>query len=101
MSIEIVQNSNTPSILSSATAIASRIATGGRRGWGIQNLGINALFVRMGDTASTTVFHIVLKAGTADDDGLGGSYEEMNGSVFQGLISVAGTTPRYVIREYI
>ena len=100
--MEIVQNSNTPSIVTSAgTVIASRITSGGRRGWAIQNVGQNPVFIRMGDTASSTVFHKVLKAGTADSDGLGGSYEELNGAVFQGLISIAGTTPKIVVLEYI
>lgn len=73
---------------------------GGRRGWSIQNVGTKPIFVLMGGTASSTVFHIVLKAGTGASDGLGGSIEEKSGAVFQGSISVAGTTPKVVVTEY-
>lgn len=91
------QNSNTPSIITSAgTALAANKA---RIGWSIQNLGTNPLFVRLGDTASTTVFHFVLKAGTGQDDGNGGLLTNMDGTVFTGLISIAGTSPRCVVTE--
>lgn len=91
------QNSNTPSIITSAgTALAANKA---RLGWSIQNLGTNPLFVRLGDTASTTVFHFVLKAGTGQDDGNGGLLTNMDGTVFTGLISIAGTSPRCVVTE--
>ena len=90
------QAANTPEILDTATAIASNTA---RAGWMIQNLGTNPLFVRMGDSASTTVFHIVLKAGTANDDGTGGIISQMEGTVYTGIITVAGTTPRYTVTE--
>lgn len=90
-------NVNTPSIMSSATALASNQA---RVGWTIQNLGTNALFVCMGGTASTTVFHTVLKAGTGNDDGSGGSVGQEQGVVFTGAITVAGTSPRYTVTEF-
>lgn len=90
-------NSNTPSILTSAgIAIASNNA---RIGWSIQNLGTNPLFVLLGNGASTTVFHYVLKGGTASDDGLGGSITFTNGTVYSGIVSVAGTTPRFTVLE--
>lgn len=87
---------NTPSIQSSATALA---ANSDRRGWAIQNLGQNALYVLKGTGASTTVFHRVLKAGTANDDGTGGSVNESIGAVYTGPITIAGTTPRYTVEE--
>ena len=90
-------NVNTPSIMSSATALASNPA---RTGWFIQNLGTNALFVRMGGTASTSVFHTVLKAGTGNDDGSGGSVGQEQGVVFTGIITIDGTSPRYVAIEF-
>lgn len=89
-------NSNTPSILTDTTGLASNTA---RIGWMIQNLGQNALFVRLGSGASTSVFHVVLRAATANDDGTGGSYSQMEGVVYTGTISVAGTSPRYVLTE--
>lgn len=87
---------NTPAIKTDATALASNTH---RIGWMIQNVGTNPLFVRLGDTASDTVFHFVLKGGTGDKDGLGGSYEQMKGAIFTGIITVAGTSPKYVVLE--
>jgi len=89
-------NANTPSIASAATAIAANTA---RIAWTIQNLGTNALFVRLGSGASTTVFHFVLKAGTANDDGLGGICSDAEGVVYTGIITIAGTSPRYTVLE--
>lgn len=89
--------SNTPSIASAATALASNPA---RIGWYIQNLGTNALFVLLGAGASTTVFHKVLKAGAGNDDGSGSEWGQLAGVVYTGLISVAGTSPRYVVLEH-
>ena len=90
------QNSNTPSIASDATALAANPA---RVAWSIQNCGINALFVRLGAGASSSLFHVVLKAGTGNDDGSGGSMAQEAGTVYTGIITVAGTSPRYVVLE--
>ena len=73
------QSANTPSIASAATAITSNAARGG---WNIQNLGTNVLFVRLGASASTTVFHFALQAGTGNDDGTGGSVSQTDGVVY-------------------
>ena len=92
-----VGSANTPAIVTSAgTAIAANDARGA---WMIQNVGTNALFVNYGGTASSTVFHVVLKGGTGDSDGLGGSISQESGVVFTGAISVAGTTPKFVVTE--
>lgn len=99
--ISPIEKSNTPSIVTTEGEVLSDRGAGGRRGWSIQNVGQNPVFVRMGGTASSSVFHIVLKAGTADSDGLGGSIEEKVGAVFQGSITIAGTTPKVVVTEYI
>lgn len=90
-------NVNTPAIVSAATALASNPA---RVGWFIQNLGTNTLYVCMGGTASTTVFHAALKAGTGNDDGSGGSIGQETGIIFTNAITVAGTSPRYVCTEF-
>lgn len=90
-------NINTPSIASSTTALASNPA---RVGWYIQNLGQNALYVLMGAGASTSVFHIVLKASTSNDDGSGGSTGQETGIIYTGIITLAGTSPRYVCTEF-
>lgn len=89
-------SSNTPTIASSATAIA---ANSGRLGFSIQNLGTNALFVLFGSGASTSVFHVVLKASTGNDDGSGGSVSQTAGAVYTGIITIAGTSPRYTALE--
>ncbi len=90
-------NVNTPSIMSASTALVSNPA---RVGWTIQNLGTNELFVLMGSGASTSVFHNVLKKGTGNDDGTGGSTGQEQGVVYTGIITVAGTSPRYTVVEF-
>lgn len=87
---------STPSIASSTTALAANTA---RIGWFIQNLGTNTLYVRRGAGASTTVFDFALKAGTGNDDGTGGTASEGAGLCWTGIISIAGTSPRYVATE--
>ncbi len=96
MIIRSASTANTPSILGTATAIA---ANASRSAWSIQNLGTNALYVRLGDNATTSVFHFVLKAGSVNDDGTGGSVSQTSGSVYVGKITVAGVNPRYAVME--
>jgi hypothetical protein len=90
-------NVNSPSIMSDSTALASNPA---RVGWTIQNLGQNELYVLMGSGASTSVFHNVLKKGTANDDGTGGSTGQEQGVIYTGIITIAGSSPRYVCTEF-
>lgn len=90
------QNSNTPAIVSGATALEANPA---RVAWSIQNLGTNALFVRLGAGGSSSVFHVVLKAGSVNDDGTGGAVSQEAGAVYNGIITIAGTSPRYVVTE--
>lgn len=90
------QVTNVPSIQSSSTALN---ANAGRMGWFIQNLGTNTLYVLLGSGASTTVFHIPLKAGTSNDDGTGGSCSQETGIIYTGIITIAGTSPRYTVLE--
>lgn len=99
---------NTPSIATATGKVldARQSVAGGkvsklRRAWRIQNVGTNALFVRFGGAASSAVFHSVLKGGTGNSDGNGGSISEEGSSVFQGEIYVAGTSPKYVVTELI
>lgn len=91
------QNVNTPSIQSSATALAANAA---RVGWSILNCGQNTLYVLMGTGASTTVFHVPVKGGTANDDGSGGSVGQEQGVIYTGIITIAGTSPRYTVVEF-
>jgi hypothetical protein len=89
---------NVPAIVASAGVALA--ANDDRNSWSIQNVGQNPLFINLGSTASATVFHIVLKGGTADSDGTGGSCsEDGSGTVYTGPITVAGTTPKFVVRE--
>lgn len=87
---------NTPSIASAVTVMTNNPA---RAAWQIQNLGTNPLFVLLGPAASVTVFHAVLKGGTGNDDGLGASMSQNTGTVYTGIVTIAGTTPRYVVLE--
>lgn len=84
--------SNTPIVSGSATAIDANSA---RIGWSIQNLGTSTLFVKLGASASLSSFHYALKGGSANDDGNGASISQMDGVVYTGIITVAGT-PRYI-----
>lgn len=65
----------------------------------IQNLGTTALFVKFGASASSTDFDLVLKAGSAADDGLGGvvSFDTLS---YTGVISVAGTPVRCTATDF-
>lgn len=89
---------NVPSILTSAGVVL--LSNERRVGWTIVNLGTNPLYVCMGTTASTTVFHVPLKAASVADDGTGGSTGQEEGVVYTGAISVAGTSPRFVVTEF-
>lgn len=90
------QTANTPAILSVDTALADNPKRGAFQ---IQNLGTNPLFVLLGDGATSSVFHAVLKGGSINDDGLGASFSQSNGCVYTGKITIAGTSPRYTVLE--
>lgn len=97
--IHSVKIANTPAILTPTTGdtvLAENIARGA---FTIQNLGTNPLFVRLGAGATTAVFHIVLRGGSQNDDGSGGTLSMEAGTVYYGPISVAGTSPRLVVTE--
>lgn len=68
---------------------------GSRRTMIVQNLGTNPLYVKFGDSASTTDFDVILKGGASNDDGAGGVFLEDTLS-YQGIVSIAGTSPRCV-----
>jgi len=57
------------------------------------------LFVKFGSGATTSVFHVVLKAGTANDDGTGAGGEQRDGLIYTGIVTIAGTSPRYTVTE--
>lgn len=89
------QNVNTPSIQTGATALAANPA---RLFWQMQNVGQGPIRVCLGGTASATVFHFVLKGGSADNDGLG-AISAIELSSFTGAVTIDGTTPKYVVLE--
>ncbi len=86
---------NTPAI--ATTGGDALTANTSRKRLSIQNVGTNPLFVRFGTGASATVFHIILKGGTADSDGLGGILTDDS---WTGVVSVFGTSPKYVVTEW-
>lgn len=90
--------SSAPTIASAAIALP---ANTNRGGFIIQNLGANPLFVRFGAGASTTEFSFILRASSLADDGTGGIFTTNQGTVWTGIISIAGTTPRYVATDLI
>lgn len=85
---------NTPSIVTSGGDVIALNAS--RKSWGVQNLGTNPLFVRMATGASSTVFHIVLMGGIANDDGTGGYFTD---DTYTGVVSATGTSPRFTVTE--
>lgn len=89
-------NSNTPAIISTATALAANTK---RLAFGIQNVGTNPLFVLLGSGCTSSIFHKVLKAGTGNSDGLGGSWDMAEGVIYTGIITIAGTSPLYTVLE--
>ena len=58
----------------------------------IQNLDTDALFVRRGTGATSSLFNYVLQGGGAADDGTGGALVIDD---FVGVVSFAGTSVRY------
>lgn len=95
--IERTAGINTPAIQTSGGTILSEDIN--RAGFIIQNVGTNPLFVRLGAGASTSLFHVVLAGGTGADDGTGGIFRMTEGTVYYGDVSVAGTSPRFVVTE--
>lgn len=99
-----VEVSKLPKASSANTVSAVATATGdiissnsSRKGWGIQNCGTNPIFIYMKTGASSTVFHKILPGGVSDSDGRGGSFDD---TVYTGVVSLAGTSPKYTFYEY-
>lgn len=90
------QVSSTSQIASATTAAEPNTA---RISYVIFNLGTNPLFVKEGASATTSDFSYVLAAGSSNDNGTGGAYESPSTQVYTGVITIAGTSPRYVIVE--
>lgn len=87
---------NTPTVQTAATALAANTA---RIAWSIQNQGTNVLYVLLGAGATTSVYHYTLKACSVAADGTGGSLAMETGTVYNGIITVAGTSPSYTCAD--
>lgn len=76
---------------------AGTIASGGMAF--IQNLDDAAVYVKLGAGATSSDFSFVLSAGTAANDGLGGSREILN---YAGIVTIAAAagSPRVVFSNF-
>lgn len=83
---------------SDTTAMA---ANTNRVAWSIQNQGTNPLFVKLGSSASTSDYTFILAAGTGAKNGTGGSVGQSGSTVYNGVITLAGTAPAYSKLEMI
>lgn len=81
-------------VLTGTTALAANPA---RIAWSIQNQGTNVLFVSLDGLATTTHYDYTLKACTVAADGTGGTVAMESGTVYNGVITVAGTSPSYTV----
>jgi hypothetical protein len=89
-------NNPTPAVQTSTTALA---ANANRCAWRIQNLSTNPLFVLLGTGATSSQYHAVLSASVVAADGTGGVWNQSDGIVYTGIITIAGTSPSYVVLE--
>lgn len=96
----ITQNPSTGGPKTAATALAA-VSTGNRRFLMIQNVGTNVLYVKLGTGATTSDYSFILKGGTGAADGLGGSFVMDALAVWQGAVTIDGTTPSYVATELV
>lgn len=81
-------------VLTGATALAANPA---RIAWSIQNQSTNVLFVSLDGLASTSHYDYTLKGCTVAADGTGGTLSMEAGTVYNGIITVAGTSPSYTV----
>jgi hypothetical protein len=73
-------------------------ADSGRTFFTIQNQDTNPLYIAFGVTASSSVYHLVLKAGTGAHDGSGGVVSMESGMILGMAITCYSTgTPSYTV----
>lgn len=72
-----------------------------RYAWRLQNVGANPLFYKKGIGCSTTDYTGILAGETTPKLGEGGVVSESGDGVYLGVITIAGTTPAYVMSEDI
>jgi hypothetical protein len=92
-----MQSVNTPTLATSTTIMAANNA---RVALMIQNQDTNALKVCLGGTATSSVYHVVLKACTGAADGSGGIFSMVGPVTFTGAITCfSSSTPSYTYIE--
>lgn len=99
MSPKSTQNASVPAVVTAgdgSNAITILAANPARIGFSIQNVGTTAAKVAFG-TAATDKFHFVLKGGTGDNDGLGGSVTFTDGAIYDGIITFFGASTAKLI----
>lgn len=82
--------------ITAATALPANIQ---RQGWSIQNQSTNVLYVALGSGCTSSLYHYTLKASTGTADGSGGSISQSSGTIYNGIITIAGTNPSYTVVE--
>lgn len=97
ISVTSTRNSTTTLVTTAGTLL---VANPARIAWGVQNMGTNPLAVYFGSGAAIgTVETKVLKGGTGANDGLGGSLDYDGPIVYNGIITIDGTSPRAAVYE--
>jgi hypothetical protein len=81
---------------SAATALARNEK---RTSWRLQNVGEEPLFYKKGTGCSTSDYTGILADETTAKLGEGGVVSESGDRVYNGIITIAGTTPAYVASE--
>lgn len=102
LGVTSTQSTNTPAIIAGdgSTGVVILAANNARIGFSIQSVGTTVAKVRFGSGASDTVYHYLMKGGTGDGDGLGGSITFMGPTVYNGVITMYGaSTAKVVVLE--
>ena len=87
-SLVATSTSNTPTVQTGATVLA---ANNQRAAFVIQNQSTSPLWLNFGGTASSTVYHLILKGCTGAADGSGGVASMEGPVVFTGIITAYST----------
>lgn len=97
---------STPSVQSTQSAFSAvqtsttaLVANNARIAFSIQNQAANILYVKCGTGATTSDYTWTLKAASVAGDGTGGSVAMESGVVYNGIITIAGTSPSYSVLE--
>lgn len=93
------QASNTPQVIAGdgSSSIQVLPSNPARIGFGIQSVGTTTVYLQLGSGATATVFHMVLKGGTGNNDGLGASFSMTSGAVYTGPVTFFGASTARVV----